>query len=358
MPFITSGTPTTLVTKGHTATAAEHALIPAGDTAGILGTFGVQNPKHAGVPFISGRIQWGPAIASPRIDRNTGCKQNFDNINLSFLGCRIQQSLTVGSLGVQNLGHAGVSCLSSHVQRGPAIVRTQIDLGPPGEQELRNINMPSTGSRVQRGPAIASPRIDRNTDRKQNLDGADLSGPGCRMQQSPAVSPPRVQNLGYAGVSCLGSHVQRSPAITSPRIDRNTDRKQNLDGADLSGPGCRMQRSPAVSPLGVQNLGHAGVSCLGSHVQRSPAIISLRIDRNTDRKQSLDGADLSGPDCRMQRSPAVSPLGVQNLGHAGVSCLGSHVQRSPAIVRTQVDRNTNRKQDLDHADVSRLSSLM
>ena len=344
-----------------------------------------------GVSFISGYIQRGPAIASPRINRNTGCKQNFDNTNLSFLGCRIQQSLTVSSLGVQNLGHADVSCLSSHVQRSPAIVRTQvnlgtlgkqdlrnigmpstcsrmqwdpaiirtqIDLGTLGEQELHNINMPSTCSHVQRGPAIASQRIDRNTDRKQNLDGADLSGPGCRMQQSPAVGPLGVQNLGHVGVPCLDSHVQRSPAIASQRIDRNTNRKQNLDGTDLSGPDCRMQRSPAVSPLGVQNLGHAGVSCLGSHVQRSPAIISLRIDRNTNRKQNLDGTDLSGPDCRMQRSPAVSPLGVQNLGHAGVSCLGSHVQRSPAIVSPRIDRNTDRKQDLDHANVSRLSSLM
>ena len=98
-----------------------------------MGTLGKQDLDDAGVSRPSSRVQRGPAIASPRIDRNIRRQQNLNGTDLSCLGYRMQQSLAVGPLGKQGLRNFDMSFTSGLAQRGLTIVRLNINLGTFGE---------------------------------------------------------------------------------------------------------------------------------------------------------------------------------------------------------------------------------
>ena len=55
------------------------------------------------------RVQWGLTIIRPKIDRDTHCKQDFDNIDLPFSRGRVQQSPTIDTGRKQNLDNLGMT---------------------------------------------------------------------------------------------------------------------------------------------------------------------------------------------------------------------------------------------------------
>ena len=134
----------------------------------------------------------------------------------------------------------------------------------------------------------------------------------------------------------MDSYIQRGRSICHLRINRDTSRKQHLDNVNLTFPRCHVQQNFTISTRSDQKLYDIDMSRPSSRVQQGLTIFSLRIDRNTDRKQGLDNANLSFIRCRVQQGFAVGTCSDQKLGDTGMSRPSGRVQRHPATVRRQV----------------------
>ncbi|MCY4520649.1 MAG: hypothetical protein OXC13_07695 [Caldilineaceae bacterium] len=157
-------------------------------------------------------MQQGLTSFHLRIDWDTDRQQSFDNADLSFPHCRVQQGLAVGTGSEQKLSDTGMSRPGGRVQRSPATVGRQVSPGTHGKQNLRGADVACPSSCIQRGLPIIPLSVDWDTNRKQNLDDADLSFLRCRVQQGLAIGTDSEQKLYDFGMARPSGRVKRSPA--------------------------------------------------------------------------------------------------------------------------------------------------